>query len=150
MRVYRLTRAPYATLDGKGALVRSGRWHTKGNPVVYASSSRALALLECLVNFTSYQLPEDLVFLAVDVPDRLIASLNPPTGWNSPESDQARQAGDAWLGKASSAALAVPSVVVPKEANILLNPVHPGFAEIRVAGIDTFQPDPRLKLQTSS
>lgn len=144
MQAFRLTRAPYATLDGKGALTRSGRWHTKGNPIVYASSSRALALLEYLVNLAPHQLPPDLVFLTIDIPDDLILPLHPPNCWNSHNSPTARQAGDAWLTEASSAVLSVPSVVIPEESNLLINPTHPQAARINLTATASYHTDPRL------
>lgn len=146
MHVYRLTRAPYAALDGKGSLTRSGRWHTKGNPVVYTSSSRALALLEYFVNLSPYQFPSDLVLLTIDIPDSLILPLHPPNNWNSPACAEARAAGDAWINEAASAALAVPSVVVPEESNIILNPSHRSFPLLRVLATRPFHPDPRFSV----
>ncbi|MFB9868734.1 RES family NAD+ phosphorylase [Vreelandella sulfidaeris] len=52
--------------------------------------------------------------------------------------------GDGWLASDQSLALALPSVVVPRELNYMLNPAHPLFAEI-VSSAEPlpFQPDPR-------
>jgi RES domain-containing protein len=44
----------------------------------------------------------------------------------------------------STAVLLVPSVVIPAEANVLINPRHPEAARIRVAGLAPFTLDPRL------
>ncbi|MCY4342614.1 MAG: RES family NAD+ phosphorylase [Gammaproteobacteria bacterium] len=41
----------HADLGGLGGVHRSGRWRSRGVPVVYLSESPALALLEVLVNF---------------------------------------------------------------------------------------------------
>jgi RES domain-containing protein len=43
-----------------------------------------------------------------------------------------------------SAILEVPSAVIPRESNYLLNPAHPQFGRIRVAGRAPFSFDPRL------
>jgi len=40
--------------------------------------------------------------------------------------------GDVWLEQGASAALLVPSVLVPQERTVLLNPAHPAFDEIRI------------------
>jgi len=52
MRVWRICRKPYVytALDGIGGMYTSGRWHSKGNPIVYTASSAALAALEVLVH----------------------------------------------------------------------------------------------------
>jgi RES domain-containing protein len=42
----------YATLDGVGGLFASGRWHSRGHPVVYCAENAAIALLETLVPHT--------------------------------------------------------------------------------------------------
>jgi RES domain-containing protein len=52
--------------------------------------------------------------------------------------------GDAWARAARTAALAVPSVVVPQETNYLLNPLHGAFSRIRVGKPLAFSFDPRL------
>ena len=43
----------YATLDGAGGLYVSGRWHTKGHPLIYCSEDPSTALLETLVHIES-------------------------------------------------------------------------------------------------
>jgi RES domain-containing protein len=46
-----------------------------------------------------------------------------------------RQIGDRWLDGCSSALLQVPSVIVPRARNFLLNPAHPGAANIVVVEV---------------
>jgi RES domain-containing protein len=150
MRVYRLTnrRDPTDAFSGEGARRVAGRWHPTGVRVIYTSSSVALAVVENLVHFE----PEDLAAVAflyeVDVPDALVET--PPVSalpadWNRPKrSDDARAYGRAWASSKRSLALAVPSVAVPQERNILLNPEHPAFAALAVGGPAPFVFDPRL------
>ena len=73
MRGWRICRKTYAadSLSGRGGLFTSGRWHTKGRPVVYKSGSLALAALEMLVHVDKSMLPSDLVQIEVDIPDSL-------------------------------------------------------------------------------
>ena len=62
IRVYRITRQKYQDtfLDGKGAATFGGRWNQVGIPVIYASESRALAVLEILANVRNMQyMPKD-------------------------------------------------------------------------------------------
>ena len=55
-----------------------------------------------------------------------------------------REFGDRWLDERRSLALRVPSVIVPQESNILLNPLHPQAAGIRILEQTEFRFDPRM------
>jgi RES domain-containing protein len=52
--------------------------------------------------------------------------------------------GDNWLRGAESALLRVPSAIVPKAANYLLNPAHPDEARVSLAATLRAAFDPRL------
>ena len=119
----------YQTLDGVGGLYVSGRWHTKGHPVVYCTLNPATALLETLVHMEidSEDRPERFQVLRIEGPDSLSIekveadSLSPD--WA--EDLSATQAiGDRWLTEARSLLLQVPSVLVPETWNVLVNPQH--------------------------
>ena len=51
-RIWRLTKAKHmgSALSGYGSTLRAGRWHEKGQPMVYAAASPAASLLETLVH----------------------------------------------------------------------------------------------------
>ncbi len=49
----------------------SGRWHTRGHPVVYTGGSRSLAILEKLVHTDTEDLPDDQVLITVQIPDEI-------------------------------------------------------------------------------
>ncbi|MEE4285058.1 MAG: RES family NAD+ phosphorylase [Mariniphaga sp.] len=53
MIVYRITKKEYTTLDGTGGLFGPGRWHKKGNPIVYTSEHASLAAWEKIVHVAS-------------------------------------------------------------------------------------------------
>jgi hypothetical protein len=38
----------------------------------------------------------------------------------------------------------VPSAILPEENDVLINPVHPRFRELKLAGGETFAFDPRM------
>lgn len=143
------TRHAATAFTGEGARIAGGRWNSPGVAVVYASSSLSLATLEVLVHLDD---PESFArmfsWFALEIPEDLIETLDesklPPT-WCADETTAAtRTIGDDWARSRRSAVLAVPSVVTPGERNYLLNPAHPRFAEIRVAALQPFRPDPRL------
>jgi len=125
---------------------RGGRWNSRGIPIVYASSSRALALLEMLVHIDRDQAPLDFENYRLDVPDDAITVVpNLPDDWDaSPPPAADRAIGDAWKVRGETLALLVPSVVVPQEMNALINPAHARFAEITVKADGRVNIDPRL------
>jgi RES domain-containing protein len=133
---WRVTRKPYAAnaLSGEGAARAGNRWNSKGVRMAYASTHRALAVLEMLVHVTRDTIPSDTVLVPIEVPDDLIAELsNPPEGWDAyPYPDGAKLAGDGWARERTSAALLVPSAVLRPEKNLLINPAHPDFPKIRI------------------
>jgi RES domain-containing protein len=151
MRVWRICRKPYvdAALDGSGGMYTSGRWHSKGNPIVYTASSAALAALEVLVHVDPLTAPADLRLLAIELPDDLsIEVLEPitlPEGWHSVPAPAALQTiGSSWLTSGRTAALNVPSAVIKVERNFLLNPRHPEVQRVRILSDEAFSFDTRF------
>jgi RES domain-containing protein len=147
MRVWRLARAAHAAdpLSGQGAAIAGGRWNTPGVRIAYTSSSRPLAVLEMLVH-VSDTVPRDMILVPVDVPAKLIDEATAlPSTWNDlPYSAKAREFGDRWVASGSSAALLVPSVVLPAERNLLINPAHAAFRRVRSLPPEAFPFDRRL------
>jgi RES domain-containing protein len=146
------TKAYKATaLDGKGAEKTGGRWNRPGRPMVYTASSVALACLETVVHLNAGDLPLNRFLVRIQVPDdvwearREWAAADLPSGWNAiPESKVSLDIGDRWLQDASSAVMVVPSVIVPEEFNVLINPGHPGAAGIRSRKLRPWSYDRRL------
>ena len=151
LHAWRLTKAKYAgsALSGVGSALRAGRWHARGRPVVYAASSAALALLETLVHVDRAELLRaEYVAVPVRVPAGLVERLAPgelPADWRAwPHPASTRALGTAWFDGGRSAALVVPSVVVPHEWDVLLNPTHPDFGLVEVGEPEPFPVDARL------
>ena len=139
-------------LSGQGAANDPGRWNSRGLPVIYTSTSIALACLETVVHVTGDQgLPLRRWLVAVDVPaehwqQRL--SLEPAQlpGWDAtPAATSSRGWSDRWLlGQGSLIAL-VPSVIVPEECNALINPAHPGASSLVLTVVRPWAYDRRLR-----
>ncbi len=151
MRVWRICRKPYVdtALDGIGGMYTSGRWHSKGNPIVYTASSAALAALEVLVHVDPLTAPADLRLLAIELPDDLstevLEPITLPQGWRSVPAPAALQTiGSSWLTSGRTAALNVPSAVITVERNFLLNPRHPEVQRVRILSDEAFSFDTRL------
>ena len=152
MRVWRLLKADFVknAFTGDGARLAGGRWNPKGVPVVYTSSSLALATLELLVHADDDLLPGDLMSFAVDIPEDMavehVAINDLPPNWKDyPPPEALQDIGAAWFARRVSAVLAVASAVIPEENNFLLNPGHPDFSRISWADPQPFQFNSRLQ-----
>ena len=150
MQVWRLCRRAHAAFDGEGARRAGGRWNRRGTPVVYVSQSLSLAALELLVHADAALLPDDLVAVPADIPDALpieaVDAADLPRDWRRyPAPESLAERGTAWARAARSAALSVPSALVPNERNFLLNPAHPDFGKIRPGKPERFALDGRLR-----
>jgi RES domain-containing protein len=149
---WRLTPSAFArALDGEGASLAGGRWNSRGVPVLYTSSQLSLCALEVLVNIPA-RLRDDLAaFEAVrlSIPDdagtteiglrefeAMLAAADPQAA--------CRVAGDDWIAKGRDLVLAAPSVIVPEERNLMLNPAHPRMGEVAIISTRPFRFDARL------
>lgn len=149
MRVWRLCKREHAAFDGDGARRAGGRWNRRGTPMVYTSESLSLAAIEILVHCDPGLLPHDLVAVSADIPDsvkieRLELSTLPRDWRRLPAPEALARIGSAWADSERTLVLSVPSAVVPRERNYLLNPKHPEFAKIRRGTPEQFSLDPRL------
>lgn len=121
-------------MSGSSAVKSRGRWNSIGTPMVYCSSSIALATLESLshVRFGNY--PFNRFLIRVDVPTAVWAKrevLPLPGGWDAvPYGLASRTSGDAWIGSKRSPLSVVPSAIVPEELNVLINPLHPDIGAV--------------------
>ena len=76
---------------------------------------------------------------------RRVEAASLQAGWNSnPAPLWMRSIGDEWVARADSAVLQVPSAIIERESNFLLNPAHPEFARITLGAEERFDFDPRL------
>lgn len=147
---WRLVKSVHAAtaFSGEGAARTGGRWNSRGRHVVYASETRALALLETLVHL-DFPVAFHYVFIRIEFPDAVLTRLETetlPRDWQAdPPSGSTRKIGDIWLRKNRSAVLAVPSAIVSEETNFLLNPRHPDFARLKFTAPEPFSLDPRLR-----
>ncbi|MGH8194063.1 MAG: RES family NAD+ phosphorylase [Woeseiaceae bacterium] len=149
LSVWRLTTARFAksAFSGEGARRYGGRWNRKGVPLVYTAATQSLAMLEMLVQ--DEPLRARYVVIEARIPDGLtiarISVKELPPDWRSMASRSRLQAiGTDWAKKNSAAVLAVPSAVIPAEANYLLNPLHADFRRIKFGKPQRLETDLRL------
>jgi RES domain-containing protein len=148
--VYRIVKTKWVSsaFDGEGARKYPGRWNSRGTSMIYTASSEALATLEILVHYESEQLIRDhFVIVPLVIPSTCILQLGDdlPDDWDAqPAPTSTRTIGDNWIKDNASAALAVPSVVVPREKNYLINPNHADFKNISILDPQPLNLDSRL------
>jgi RES domain-containing protein len=149
--VHRLTRRKFAgknPFDGEGSFLFGARWSSIGTRVCYAATHRSLAILEYRVHIDLALLPDDLVIATLEVPDEIAIAPTPtlPENWKEyPAPASLRRIGDRFIAEAQSALMLVPSVLVPQENDVMLNPVHPDARKmIRQRRLVPFLYDPRL------
>jgi RES domain-containing protein len=148
MHVYRLCKAKYPPLDDYGAYLYGGRWNSPGRAVIYAAASRALAALEFLTGVERHTALGPLQMVAIEVPNGKINSLKQdeiPKNWRTyPAGYSTKMLGDLWIQKAESLCLTVPSVIIPEEYNVLINPQHADFKNVKIVDSKSFEYDSRL------
>lgn len=144
LRLYRLGTSLHPVWDGAGAALVGGRWNPPGVPVIYAAGTLSLAMLERLVQRRNLR---DTLLVEAEVPEHLAFEdlmAAPPAGWQALGSPEAAAAGAAWARAGRTALLRVPSVLVPREANWVVNPRHPDAALIRASPPERLEWDGRF------
>lgn len=145
-RLYRAQHGP--GLDGIGGLFSEGRWHARGERVVYFGSSAAIVVLERLAHTDPDLLPNDLRLGCFEF-SRPASELKVenlvelPAGWTQDDS-LTRSTGKLWRSKQPTCVLLVPSAILPEETNIVLNPLHADAKHLRLVREREFQFDTRL------
>ena len=134
--------------SGEGAREYGGRWNMPGTPMVYAAQSRALAALEALAHFGGAERHIEFVVFEIEIPDDALKRVEPsslPSDWRTATPNPRTQAlGSEWQASGASAALLVPSALIPQEFCVLLNPEHADTARILVRYPEPFSFDARL------
>lgn len=151
LTVWRIAAARHAgrLFDGEGARLYGGRWNHAGTPVVYTSFSLSLAALELFVHLEPELAPAGLVSAEAEIPSEVLVqevdALHLPADWRTyPAPETLKDLGTNWARSRESAVLVVPSCIIPRESNVLLNPFHGDFPKIRLASPEPFAFDPRM------
>lgn len=138
-------------MSGAGAKITGGRWNRPGTPMLYTAGTIALACLETLVHLKVGDLPLNRYLVSIEVPPavwRKTESLVSPTkhvGWDAlPAGMVSLELGEQWVRSKSSVLAVVPSVIVPRELNVLVNPEHPDITKLKVIKHEKWVYDHRL------
>lgn len=134
--------------DGEGARLYGGRWNSIGVPMVYASSHQSLAALELRVHIDSTSMGMRYKCFSFEFEERLMTTIPAkalPRNWRQePPPSVLQERGDEWVKSGASVILAVPSVIIPREFNYLVNPWHSDFKKLRFSKSFDFAFDQRL------
>ncbi len=153
MRVFRIEKRKYLdqTLSGLGAaMAERNRWNSRNTPLVYSAQARSLALIELLVHLDLRNgPPKELYYVEIDIPDELrIAQVEAsalPQNWTChPPGFRTQKRGDQFAKEQQAPVLRVPSSLVPREFNYLINPIHKDMANISVVSAEPLTLDGRL------
>lgn len=147
MTVFRITTEQWCR-----SLTASGypaRWNARGNFIIYTAESRSLACLENLVHRSGEGNNALYKVMLIEIPDSLkIENIEEPSlkkDWHTIDNYAYCQfLGSKWLSELKSAILRVPSVIIKKEHNYMINPNHTDFAKIKLSGTEDFDFDKRF------
>lgn len=150
MKIFRLTRAKYSKeLSGKGAAIKGGRWNSIGTELIYCAENRSLAMAEVAVHYNLAMLPNDYMMMTIHCDDSLekmeVTMSELPPKWNVfPALKRTQIFGDTFVKEGKYALCKIPSVVTQGDHNILINPHHKDFNQIKILTVEPFIFDNRL------
>jgi len=141
MPIFRLHRGQRTAADYGGSLIQSNRWNPAGVPMLYCSTALSLACLEVLVHLGPNQIPPNYVYSVAELETRAeVADFRGDLA----DPDATQRFGHSWAKQNQSLALLVPSVILPVEFNVLLNPVHASYTNVIWSAPEPCRFDPRL------
>ena len=131
MEVFRISEEQFShKIEASG---KASRWNEDNQYVLYTGSSRALSTLEKIVHFNSIQPAQIYSVMVISIADnddlitRVLAKDMPPN-WRSDTSYSLLQdIGSKWYASNQSLILQVPSAIITKEHNYLINTQHKDF-----------------------
>jgi RES domain-containing protein len=146
-RIAAETRAyPATDMSGGGAALRPGRWNGDKEPIIYSALTISMAVLETAAHIDDTGLPLNRYLIELNVPELIWTSrevVNPrklPSTWAAiPAGRASVKVGSEWLSSLRSAILVVPSVIVPEESVVLINPRHVEAAKSKAKSVRLFE-----------
>lgn len=149
MEVFRISEEQFSkSLTASG---KSARWNEDNQYILYSSSSRSLATLEKVVNLNGIMPSALYKVMVISIADEghLITSIlekDLPKNWRTDTSSQVlRQLGSNWYTSGQSLILKVPSAIIPKEYNYLINIKHKDFKKnVKLVRAEEYFWDERL------
>ena len=128
----------FPVYSADGALRVGGRWHERGDRVIYAAEHYSTAMLESLANLGP-ETPPNQHYIEITIPAGVsyeVASTDHLPGWYRSAGTSSMVFGHGWYAERRAAVLFVPSVVARLERNIVINATHDDFPRIK-PGLET-------------
>lgn len=151
MRLWRIVKSKHAAsaFSGDGARLYGGRWNEPGTPLVYLSESLSLAALELFVHLEASDAILQFVAIPVDYPEGtgidVLTDDQLPSNWRTePAPKETKRIGSAWARNGTALFLSVPSIIVPEERNMLLNPTNGDTKNLTIGAPRPFGFDGRM------
>lgn len=144
---YRIADRRHSIYSGAGAERYGGRWNPVGRQVIYASENLSGAVLEILVHLNETPLPNTHVYIEIFSEDKIAlekVESHEFKVWDIYDDFETKQYADLWLEERRSAVLIVPSIVIPEQKNLVLNPNHPDFDKLKISKPKLMNWDHRL------
>jgi RES domain-containing protein len=123
-----------------------GRWNAATEPVAYCAPTIAMAVLETAAHIDDSGLPLNKFVVEIQVPDDVwaqrseVAAASLAATWNAiPAGGASVKFGSAWLTSLRSPIMVLPSVIVPEESIVLINPRHSAAATIAAKALRRFE-----------
>lgn len=148
MIAFRIAGRRHRIFDGTGAAEFGGRWNSPGRAVIYAAGSLSLAMLDQLAHAAIGRFPLGHRFIEITIPDSVsVECVDPRTvaGWDADDQIASRAFGDRWLAQRRTCVLLTPSVIVPIERNVVMNPAHKDFSGVVASSPRNLKWDDRLR-----
>ncbi len=147
MTVYRLAIPKYASdLSGEGTAIFGGRWNFAGLRALYTSQHISLCILEILVRSQLNINPPGYQLITIEFPETNMIVIKPPelkTEWKQ-HIEYTQRIGEEFLNSNKSLVLQVPSAIVERENNFLLNPLHKNYSQVKIINIEPLDLGKRL------
>ena len=148
MIIYRLATPKYANdLSGEGASIYGGRWNPVGIKALYASQNISLCILEILARTQKKINPPGYQLVTIELPEGEMTTIRLAglkQGWKQ-HIEYTQVIGEEFLKENKSLVMQVPSAIVEKENNFLINPLYKNFNGLKVLSIEALDLDKRLR-----
>ena len=149
MEVFKICREEYSKkLNSSGV---ANRWNRKEQFVIYTAASRSLSTLELVAHRAGIMPTLSYKLMVISIADdaKLIKQLSIaelPVNWNKLAAyPQLQEIGSSWYESQETLILKVPSAIISKEFNYIINTRHPLFAEnVRLLDNEDYFWDERL------